>query len=81
MKHIDQKWKTYALCLILSDWDDTPAPVLFDFMTDTDSDSLDDLFEEHSIVVWQPFEDWPTVEIVNLLATIASDAHSTAGQP
>jgi hypothetical protein len=78
MKHIDQKWKTYALCLILSDWDETPAPVLFDFLTDTDSDSLDDLFDEHCISVWQPFEDWAYVDLINLIVSMATQAQETA---
>lgn len=80
--YIDQKWKTYALCFILSDWnDDIAAPVLFDFLTDTDSDSLADLFDEHGIIVWEPFENWPFADIVELIESMARQAHITGNTP
>ena len=78
MKHIDQKWKAYSLSLILSDWDTTPAAVLFDFLVDTEMDSLADLFDEHSITVWQPFEDWAHIDLIDLMVSMATQAQYTA---
>ena len=57
------------------------SPVLFDFLTDTDSDSLEDLFEEHEITVWEPFENWPMADIVELIKSMARQAHITGNTP
>lgn len=69
MKHIDQKWKAYSLSLILSDWDTTPAAVLFDFLVDTEMDSLADLFDEHSITAHSG--DSMKNTILDILAAVA----------
>ena len=78
MELCEQKWKTYALSLVLSEWDETPAPVLFDFLTTTDVDSLSDLFEEHEISIWQPLEDLSYIDLIDLIVSIATQAQHTA---
>lgn len=75
---IENKWKRFAIAQTLSDWGDIAPDDLYDLMVFTDGDGLDDLFDEHGVLVWYPFEDWELNAVVEQIISLAEHAQEIA---
>lgn len=73
---IDKKWKEFAIANMLSDWEGEAAE-LYDKLMEADSSELAALFENHSIDIWEPFEYWEEVDVVDKIQDIAIAAQNT----
>lgn len=70
---IANKWKFFAMANFLSDWEGEAAE-LYDKLAEANISELNQLFESHSIDVWQPFEYWAEVDVWEKIQDIATSA-------
>jgi hypothetical protein len=76
---IADKWKFFAMANFLSDWEGEAAE-LFDKLAEAEESELEALFEAFSIDVWQPFEYWAAVDVVEKIADIATSAQQVENE-
>ncbi len=75
------KWKRFAIEHVLSSWSAKVVPeILFDWMRDTEDEALVSLFDDYDIYAWQPFENWPLTDIVELIVDMATRAEEVEGE-
>jgi hypothetical protein len=76
---LEAKWKSHGLGQILASWDsELSDEALFDLLQETEGEALDELFDEHGISVWEPFETKDFSEVSTLIADAANAAQEAA---
>lgn len=73
--NIHNKWKVFAVSNILSYWDGDAAK-LFDKLMKSDNDKLPKIFKAYSIDVWEPFEYWDEIDVVDKIVDLAVHAQN-----
>ena len=72
---IKNKWKRFAISQTFADWyENTNLDDLFDDMVLETEEGLEELFNEHDVVVWEAFEDWPLIKLVEYVQQLAESA-------
>jgi len=80
-KAIENKWKRFAIAQTLSDWyEHTNLDDLYDCMMLEDEIGLQELFDEHDVIVWEAFENWPLTMVAEYVQQLAEAAQQTAGE-
>jgi pyruvate/2-oxoacid:ferredoxin oxidoreductase alpha subunit len=76
MTTINDKWKLFALCHVLSDYTGDGV-ALFDKLTECEYGESNAVFEEYSVIEWQPFEYWGADDVSDLIISMATSAQQT----
>ena len=75
---VANKWKRFAIAQTFSDWyEHINLDDLYDDMMLETEEGMAELFDEHEVVVWEAFEDWPLVKLAEYVKQLAESAQQT----
>lgn len=73
---IKNKWKLFAMCHILADWDGNYVQI-FDELTKADYKECKTIFDCFRVDVWEPFDKKSCDDVAELIWTMAHEAQKT----